>query len=169
MTPGRGRVHFPETKNGNAYSRPLHDYAVGVLLEWLDTRNDGHAEMFLTDKGRPYVMRVGHGGHIEAAYNAAKARCVAGMVEMGMKDRARVIAASTPHWFRHNFANRLRRELGWDSKLIAVAGMWEDDQVVGDHYLGDESDIIEEGLRRVEFGKSLTQVAEEGGQNIESA
>ncbi len=169
LTRGRGRVLFPETKNGNAYSRPLHDYAVGILLDWLETRNDGHAEMFLTDKGRPYVMRVGHGGHIEAAYNAAKARCVARMIEMGMVDRARVIAASTPHWFRHNFANRLRRELGWDSKLIAVAGMWEDDQVVGDHYLGDESDIIEEGLRRVEFGKSLTQVAEEREQGVESA
>ena len=47
--------------------------------------------------------------------------------------------------------------------------MWEDDQVVGDHYLGDESDIIEEGVRSIEFGKSLTQVAEEEEQGIESA
>ena len=47
--------------------------------------------------------------------------------------------------------------------------MWEDDQVVGDHYLGDESDIIEEGLRRVEFGRSLTQVAEEEEQGVERA
>ncbi len=80
-----------------------------------------------------------------------------------------MIAASTPHWFRHNFANLLRREKGWDKKMIAEAGMWEDDQVVGDHYLGDESDIIEEGVRSLEFGKSLTQVADEGGQGVESA
>ena len=166
---GRGRVHFPETKNGNSYSRALHDYAVGVLLTWLETRDDDHPEMFLTDKGRPYVVRIGHGGHIEAAYNAARDRCVARLIEMDMDDRARVIAASTPHWFRHNFANRLRREKGWDSKMIAVAGMWEDEQVVGDHYLGDESDIIEEGVRSLEFGKSLTQVAKEEEQGVESA
>ncbi len=165
----RGRVVFPETKNGNAYSRPLHDYAVGVLLAWLETRNDHLPEMFLTDKGRPYVVRIGHGGHIEAAYNAARDRCVARLIEMGMEDRARVMAASTPHWFRHNFANRLRRDLGWDKKRIAEAGMWEEDQVVGDHYLGDESDIIEDGVRGLEFGKSLTQVAEDEEQGIESA
>ncbi len=47
--------------------------------------------------------------------------------------------------------------------------MWEGEQVVGDHYLGDESDIIEEGVRGLEFGKSLTQVAEEEEQRIESA
>ena len=166
---GRGRVHFPETKNGNSYSRALHDYAVGALLTWLETRDDDHPEMFLTDKGRPYVVRIGHGGHIEAAYNAARDRCVARLIEMNMQDRARVIAASTPHWFRHNFANRLRRDLNWDSKMIAEAGMWEDDQVVGDHYLGDESDIIEEGVRSLEFGKSLTQVAEDQEQGVESA
>ena len=169
LTYGRGRVVFPETKNGNAYSRPLHDYAVRGLLDWLETRNDHYSEMFLTDKGRPYVERIGHGGHIEAAYRAARERCVVRMIELGMEDRARVIANSTPHWFRHNFANRLRREKGWDKKRIAEAGMWEGEQVVGDHYLGDESDIIEEGVRSLEFGKSLTQVAEEEKeQNIES-
>ena len=110
-----------------------------------------------------------HGGHIEAAYNAARDRCVGKLIEVGMEDRARVVGASTPHWFRHNFANRLRREMGWDSKMIAEAGMWEDDQVVGDHYLGDESDIIEEGIRSLEFGTSLTQAAEEEEQGIESA
>ena len=157
LIPGRGRVHFPETKNGNAYSRPLPDYAVEILLAWLGTRSDRHPAMFLTDKGLPYAKRHGRGGQIDWSFKTARQRCVTEMIRLGHVDRARVMARATPHWFRHNLANRLRRELRWDAKLIGEAGMWEDEQVPAEFYIGDESEYIEQGLRSLEFGTKLTQ------------
>lgn len=153
LVPGRGRVHFPETKNGHAYSRPLADYAVEILLAWLAGRRDPHPQMFLTPKSGPYARRPGRGGQIDAAFKAARGRCVAELVRLGLSDRARVVALATPHWFRHNLANRLRRELGWDAKLIAEAGMWESRRTVEDFYLGDETEHVEAGLRSLPFGE----------------
>ena len=155
LAAGRARVFFPETKNGHAYSRPLPDYVVGILRAWLDARRDRHPQMFLTDKARPYARRPGHGGHLDAAFKAARTRCVAKLIAGGLEDRARVIGQATPHWFRHNLANRLRQDLRWDAKRIAEAGMWEDPRTVEDFYLGDEPEEIETALRALPYDQEV--------------
>lgn len=155
LVPGRGRIHFPETKNGNAYTRPLHDYAVNILVRWLEQRRDRFPEMFLTHNGRPFKRRVGSGGYIQAGFNLARERCTARLEAMGQYDRARVLAQATPHWFRHNFANTLRQDYRIDARTIAEAGMWESIALVNETYIADVPAHVEEAVARMEFGKRV--------------
>ncbi len=150
---GLGSVHFPDTKNDNAYTRPLHDYAVAIITEWLKSRDDGHPEMFLTNCGKPYLRRRGSGGQITTGFKTARERCVTRMKEMGLHDRAAVMAEATPHWFRHNFANTLKREAGMTDDMIAEAGMWKSVPLVRDVYIDSPSEHIEQQVRAVSFGQ----------------
>ncbi len=152
LVTGRGRVHFPETKNGNAYTRPLHDYAVDILVKWVEERRDAYPEMFLTHNQRPFLRRVGRGGIVQLGFQIARDRCVDRLNAMGLHDRARVIAQATPHWFRHNFANTLRQDYHLDARTIAEAGMWESVALVNETYIADVPGHVEEALRRVKFG-----------------
>lgn len=155
LLPARGRVYFPETKNGNAYSRPLHDYAVDILARWVRRRRDSYPEMFLTHKRTPFKRRVGCGGIVQHSFGTARDRCVRRLKTMGLHDRARVIAQATPHWFRHSFANTLRQDHRLDARAIAEAGMWESVSLVNDVYIGDVPAHVEEALKAMRFGQTV--------------
>lgn len=152
LAPGRGRVIFPETKNRNSYSRPLHDYAVGILTDWFAGRTDRHAAAFLTPKGQPYKPAGARGGQIKAMFDGARDKAVARLIAAGRRDRARVVAQATPHWFRHNLANVLRQDMGADVKTIMEAGCWESESVVIQNYLADAPDHTEAAVRALPFG-----------------
>ncbi len=154
LVPGRGRIHFPKTKNGNAYTRPLHDYAVNILAHWVAKRRDSHPEMFLTHKGTPFKRRVGRGGIIQHSFRRARDRCIERLRAMGLHDRARAIAQATPHWFRHNFANTLRQDHRLDARAIAEAGMWESVSLVNDVYIADVPAHVESAMKSMQFGRS---------------
>ena len=165
LAEGRGRVFFPDSKNGNAYSRPLHDYTVAILREWLDSRTDPYEEMFLTRKMRPYKIYPGRGGYIKAGYDKARDAAAAILATMGDNgpDRARFIKKSTPHWLRHNLANTLRQDMKADPKTIMEAGMWESLQVVIDHYFGDTEEATDTLVKSMPIGTKLTQrLADDG-------
>ncbi|MBT3788622.1 MAG: site-specific integrase [Alphaproteobacteria bacterium] len=155
LVPDRGRVTFPDTKNDNTYSRALHDYAVGELVAWLDSRKDQHPEMFLTPKGQPYAFQEGRGGQIKEAFDRAKERVVKELRKRHMHERARVLAKATPHWFRHNFANRLLRQKV-PLKTIMEAGMWESVAALM-NYLADAPAETESLVRSQTFGTQLVQ------------
>ncbi|WP_422366370.1 tyrosine-type recombinase/integrase [Pelagibius sp.] len=157
LVPGRGRIHFPETKNGNAYTRPLHDYAVNMLTEWLEQRRDRFPEMFLTHRRTPFKPRIGGGGIIQHSFRTARDRCVARLQAMGLDDRARVIAQATPHWFRHSFANTLRQDHRLDARTIAEAGMWESVALVNDTYIADVPAHVEEAMKGMVFGLQFSK------------
>ncbi len=151
---GCGLVHFPKTKNGNAYTRPLHDYAVGILADWVASRRDRHPEMFLTDRNQPYAVTPGRGGQVRRGFQRARERCVERLKAIGLHDRARIITETTPHWFRHNLANTLRQDHRLDARTIAEAGMWESVSLVNDTYIADVPAHVEEALKGLAFGQT---------------
>ncbi|MEH6633464.1 MAG: tyrosine-type recombinase/integrase [Halopseudomonas aestusnigri] len=153
----RGRVSFLDSKNGNAYRRPLHDYTIQILKEWLKIRNDTRPEMFLTPKNQPFVIPKGRGGQIKGSYNKARDKAVRILTQQGSLDRARVIAKSTPHWFRHNIANTLRQDKKADVKTIMEAGMWESEKVLLDNYFGDTHEQTDAVVKSIPIGTKLTQ------------
>ncbi|WP_299393210.1 site-specific integrase [Pelagibius sp.] len=153
LVPGNGRVTFPKTKNGNAYSRPLHDYAVQILIEWVNSRRDPHPDMFLTYYRAPYTVQRGTGGQIRQGFLRARRACVRTLKAKALHDRARVISQATPHWFRHNFANTLRQDHGLDPRTIAEAGMWESVSLVNETYIADAPAHVEEAIKGMAFGK----------------
>ncbi|WP_299393206.1 site-specific integrase [Pelagibius sp.] len=150
-----GRVFFPKTKNGHCYLRPLHPYAAGMMQDWFRRRRDIHPEAFLTERGRPYPHIEGRGGHIRHAFARAKRRCVRQMKALGYHERAMVIQEATPHWFRHNFANTLRQDLGLDAKAIALAGMWRNPAVVERFYISDVPIDLEAVVTALPLGQRL--------------
>lgn len=159
-----GHVFFPKTKNGHCYLRPLHPYAVGLLQDWLRQRGgDRYPEMFLKTHGRPYPKLDGCGGHIRHAFASAKKRCARELRALGYSERAAVIARATPHWFRHNFANTLRQDLGLDAKAIALAGMWRNPAVVERYYIADVPIDLHAVVMSLPLGARLGPAATEPG------
>lgn len=164
LTPERGRVFFPETKNGRAYDRWLPDYTVEILTGWLDAREDDHPEMFLTHLGRPYLKRKGHGGQVRDAFKRALERLRFALTDKGYQERARALEGATPHWFRHNLANWLFSE-GADLERVRRLGMWESDQVLRQNYLTREQEHVEAVAKALPFGTILTRA----GKKAENA
>ncbi|MEH6474436.1 MAG: tyrosine-type recombinase/integrase [Sneathiella sp.] len=156
LVPGRGKIFFPDSKNGNAYIQPLHDFAVTHLLEWIEGRKDGHEEMFLTSNRKPYSVRQGYGGHIKTMFATAREALAKEIEADGDPERAAIIRTFTPKWFRHNFANALRAGKS-DLKDIMEAGMWKSPQVIMEHYMGEAPDRVSEQVRNLPFGTKLTQ------------
>lgn len=152
---GRGRVIFPKTKNGHAYIRPLHDYAVDQICIWLLRRNDDYPQLFLTSTHRPYSERRWGGGQFWYSFRRAKERCVGELKRRGFPERARVMEQATPHWLRHNFANSLRQVYGMDARGIADAGMWEDVDCVNRNYIVSAPEVIEHQIRALPLGQPL--------------
>jgi integrase len=152
---GRGRVIFPKTKNGHAYVRPLHDYAVDQICIWLLRRNDDHPQLFLTSTHTPYSERQRGGGQFWWSFRRAKERCVAELKRRGFPERARVMEQATPHWLRHNFANCLRQVYGMDARGIADAGMWESVDCVNRSYIVSAPEIVEHQIRNLPLGQPL--------------
>ncbi len=150
-----GQVFFPKTKNGHCYLRPLHPYAAGMMQNWFRRRRDIHPEAFLTVRGRPYPRIEGRGGHIRHAFARAKRRCVRQLKALGYHERALVMQEATPHWFRHNFANTLRQDLGLDARAIALAGMWRNPAVVERYYISDVPIDLEAVVTALPLGHRL--------------
>lgn len=123
------RVWFVDTKNGEDRGIPLNE---GVFLELanLPTREGA---VFRRPDGEPYSRRIGGGGQIDTAFNAACRR--AGFadehVEMLPNGKSKITwkARYSPHDCRHTWATWLysaRPDLG---QLMELGG-WKSVQMV---------------------------------------
>ncbi len=107
----RGRVAFLDTKNGEDRGVPLHPRVIEVLANL--PHRDG--AVFRCPDGSPYARRIGGGGQISTAFNAACRRA-------GIKD-------FRPHDCRHTWATWLYTETR-DIRLLMELGGWKSIKMV---------------------------------------
>lgn len=124
------RVWFTDTKNGEARGVPLNERV------WLELANLGHREgaVFRTQKGAPYARRIGGGGQIDTAFNAACRRAgladrVGEITPPNGKTRTLWKAWFSPHDCRHSWATWFYGATR-DLRALMELGGWKSERMV---------------------------------------
>jgi integrase len=130
----RGRVWFPETKNGEARGVPLHDRVIAELAN-LPHRED---EVFRRPDGKPYEVKDDGGGQIKTAFKGACRR--AGITNF------------TPHGCRHTWAT-WHYAANRDPVALKELGGWKSDAMVM-RYAHVNTDHLRAGIEALPSTKS---------------
>lgn len=130
VNPTKRRVWFTDTKNGEARGVPLNGR---VFLE-LANLAQREGAVFRRPDGAPYARRIGGGGQIDTAFNAACRRAgladKVGEVKLpNGKTRAIWKARFSPHDCRHTWATWLYGATG-DLRGLMELGGWKSERMV---------------------------------------
>ena len=116
---GKERIYLGLTKNGEPMETYLPDWLLPILHGHLARRMDRHPELFLTDKGEPYLRpRVQSGGVFRKAWGTLVYRLAVELLLRAWLDhapgsterahlisRSKIVRQATPHWCRHNIGS----------------------------------------------------------------
>lgn len=171
LAPGREKLTFHGTKNGEDVDAALHPWAAERLREyiaWRGVGRDREAPLFLTHLKKPYTAAGGTWGTPnKTAWNAMKRRAArawrrraaavawplrrepggrarAGQMMRGAWADAAVMRKVTQHWFRHMLATEIMATAG-DPRAVMEQGGWLDIRSV----MGYTHDIPEHRRRLV--------------------
>ena len=130
---GREQITFHDTKNGRRVTASVHPWAAALMrdyLEWRGKLHDREAQLFLTDRRRPYNDNgKAAGGQTKTAFHGMIERTVVGLRRAALteavalrrqgdsagarqhwaaaKSDIALLRQLTPHWFRHLLATTL--------------------------------------------------------------
>lgn len=130
--PATGEIYLPDVKNEHPRMLRMPQRAL-EMIETAEPPTVGR--IFLTPKGRPYVLRENGGGQIQAAFN--KARDAAGLEARGPRK-------VTPHTCRHTWATWYYAATKDFGGLIDLGG-WEKSDMAN-HYRKNAPDDLAQRL-----------------------
>lgn len=166
LAPGRSRITFHDTKNGEPVVAALSSWAAEKITEYLKWRGelqDREAPLFVTHrrdrktkKRQPYADTRGlWGGQNKTAWRGMRARTVKALLELAdkadgdeadlLRAQADLVGTVTQHWFRHLLATTLLSQSG-DLRLVMEQGGWLDTRSV----MGYAHDVPERRHKQIE-------------------
>lgn len=191
LVPGRERLTFHGTKNGENVDAALHPWAAEQLrdyMEWRGVGRDREAPLFLTQRRKPYTAGGGMWGTPnKSAWNGMKRRAARAWRreaakrawplrrQPGGREAARaimrpawadaaLIGKVTQHWFRHMLATDMLTTAG-DPKAVMEQGGWLDIRSV----MGYAHDVPEHRRAVVNKRPFDTTLTQQGGEQSKKA